>query len=102
MEEKEKMDLESAKTWSDAEKLIAERLLESNDSLARSAIEQANRNVKKWFIIAIISIAALVATNSCWLYVFQSYEYVSQDGNGVNNINSGTQGDLLNGAESED
>lgn len=101
MVDKGKMDIESAKTWSDAEKMIAERLLESNDSLARSAIEQANRTVKKWFIIAIISITALVVTNSCWLYVFQSYEYVSQDGNGVNNINSGTQGDLLNGAESE-
>ena len=96
MEEKEKMDLESAKTWSDAERLIAERLLESNDSLARSAIDQANRNVKKWFIIAAIAIAALVLTNSYWIYVFNSYEYVYQDGDGQNNYNNDIGGDVSN------
>lgn len=37
-----------------------------------------------------------------WREFFSSYDFVSQDGEGINNINSGEQGDLLNGAESQD
>lgn len=31
-----------------------------------------------------------------WRELFSSYDFVSQDGEGINNINSGEQGDLLN------
>lgn len=37
-----------------------------------------------------------------WRELFGSYDYVAQDGGGYNNINTGTQGDVNNGAESED
>lgn len=36
-----------------------------------------------------------------WRELFGSYDYVSQDGEGINSINTGTQGDINNGAESE-
>ena len=36
-----------------------------------------------------------------WRELFNSYDFISQDGEGINNINSGEQGDLLNGAEGE-
>lgn len=36
-----------------------------------------------------------------WRELFASYDYYTQDGGGYNNINTGTQGDVNNGAESE-
>lgn len=36
-----------------------------------------------------------------WRELFDSYDFISQDGGGFNNINSGEQGDLNNGTESE-
>lgn len=53
-----------------------------------------------WFIAFVVTLAALVGTNAYWIYVFQSYEYVQQYSSGINNINSGTQGDVLNEPES--
>ena len=88
--------LEDAKSWNDAEKMIAERLVESNDSLARSVIEQAKCSTRKWFIAFLVTLAALVATNVAWLYAFNSYEYVYQDGEGQNNYNNNVDGDVEN------
>lgn len=34
--------------------------------------------------------------NEKWMEMFGSYDFISQDGEGVNNINSGTQGDVTN------
>lgn len=93
--------LETVQSWNDAEKMIAERLVESNDSLARSVIEQSKATTKKWFIAFLVTLAALVATNAAWLYVWQSYEYVSQDGTGVNAINTGNQENIDYGSENE-
>lgn len=66
-----------------------------------SVIQQAERSAKRWFIAWIITLAALIGTNMAWLYVFQSYEYVSQDGYGTNNINTGTQEGIAFGTEDE-
>ncbi len=63
---------------------------------------QAKQNAKRWFIAWVITLGALVGTNAAWLHAFRSYEYVSQDGNGFNNINTGAQGDLNSGTESHD
>lgn len=75
--------------WSGTEKWLTE------------LIQQAKDNARRWFIAWLITLLALIGTNVAWLYVFQSYEYVSQDGEGVNNANSGTQGDLTIGTESK-
>lgn len=64
-------------------------------------VEQAKTNAKRWFLAWLITLIALIGTNMAWLYVFQSYDYVSQDGDGVNNANSGTQGDINIGTGSE-
>lgn len=34
--------------------------------------------------------------NEKWIELFESYDYMSQDGEGVNNINMGAQGDIVN------
>lgn len=36
-----------------------------------------------------------------WRELFNSYDYISQDGEGFNNVNSGTQGNLDNSSEAE-
>ena len=68
---------------------------------ATEVIEQSKKNAKRWFIAWMITLLALLGTNLYWIYQYNSYDYVSQDGEGVNNINTGEQGDLLNGTESE-
>lgn len=93
MDEKKPEDVQN---WNDAERMIAQKLFESNDSLARSVVEQSKAATKKWFIAFLVTMAALVATNAAWLYVFNSYEYVYQDGEGQNNYNSNVDGDVEN------
>ena len=77
-------------TWSDAGKFVSE------------LIQDAQRQSKRWFIAFVVTLVALVGTNTYWIYVFNSYEYVSQDGEGINTINTGNQEDINYGAESED
>ena len=75
--------------WGGMEKWLAE------------LIQQAKDNAKRWFIAWIITLVALIGTNMAWLYVFQSYDYITQDGEGVNNANTGTQGDVNIGTDSQ-
>lgn len=74
---------------------------DTNNSFAMEVLEQAKRNTKMWFATWVLTMAALIGTNAYWIYTFNSYDYVSQDGEGINNINTGDQGDLQNGAESQ-
>lgn len=52
-------------------------------------------------IVLAMGIIAFYANDEKWRELFSSYDYVSQDGEGINNVNSGSQGDLNNGAASE-
>lgn len=63
---------------------------------ATQVIEQAKRATKRWFIAWLITMIALVVTNVYWIEMLNSYEYVYQDSEGINNINTGSQGDLSN------
>ena len=87
MEEKKKSEKLS---WDSVEELFA-----------TSVIRQAESAAKRWFAAWLITIAALIGTNAYWIYQYNSYDYVSQDGAGINNINTGSQGDIDNGSESE-
>lgn len=68
-------------------------------------LRDLQRNSKRWFIAFIITLFLLFGTNMAWLYVFQSYDYETeeyeQDGNGYNNINTG-KGNINNGITSFD
>ncbi len=69
-----------------------------------SAMARSERHIRRLVIALIVSIVMIVVTNIAWLYVWNSYEYVSeettysQDGEGVNIIgdrnNYGTEGDV--------
>ena len=84
------MDKENKESWDNLEQFFAVEV-----------IEQSKKNAKRWFLAWIVTLAALIGTNAAWIYVAQSYEYVSQDGSGQNNINTGTQGDVTHGTENE-
>lgn len=84
-ESNKKANNEEVTTWDDAEKLVTEVLRDNQ------------RQAKRWFAAFLITLAALVATNTYWIYVFNSYEYVSQDGEGYNYYNSEIGGDVENG-----
>lgn len=66
------------------------------------------RTVKRLIIALIISIILMFASHALWLWAWTSYDYsskettYSQDGEGINNINTGKQGDLNNGAKTDD
>ena len=64
--------------------------------LATNVIEQAKKDAKRWFIAFLVTLVALVGTNAAWLYVFNSYEYVYQGGEGQNNYNNNIDGDVEN------
>lgn len=68
---------------------------------ATEVIEQAKTSAKRWFLAWLITFAALVGTNVTWIYAWQSYEYVSQDGEGINSINTGHQEGIEYGADGE-
>lgn len=60
------------------------------------------RDVRQWVVI-IVLIAAFLVSNIGWLiyesqYDTYAYEY-TQDSEGLNNINTGEQGDVLHGPE---
>lgn len=110
MEAKENKGI-APETWEQMSGLVAD-LMQRNASLAAEvakyrdgwameAMQQAKQNAKRWLIAWAITFIAGIATNATWLYVWQSYEFVSQDGTGLNSINTGSQGDLINGTESE-
>lgn len=73
----------------------------TEEFFATQVIEQGKASAKRWFIAWLITMVALVGTNLYWIYQYNSYDYYSQDGEGINNINTGTQGDLDDGTESE-
>lgn len=65
-------------------------------------LARAERHIKRLWIALIVAIVALLCSNIAWLYYESQFETISysQDGAGLNNINTGSQGDVY-GAESE-
>lgn len=70
------------------------------------------RTTKRLIFAIIFTITLLFASNALWLYAWMQYDYestdetttyeYSQDGQGYNNINTGMQGDVNNGASLDD
>lgn len=67
-----------------------------------STIARMERQIKRLWIALIVALVALLATNLCWIYYESTFEtiYYAQDGEGMNNINTGTQGDV-NGTDGQ-
>ena len=73
--------------WNSAEKFVTE------------LVHDTQKQAKRWFIAFLVTLSALVGTNIYWIYQWNSYDYVSQGGEGYNYYNSDVEGDVNNGAE---
>ena len=83
----------------------------TNDDMAVMPIAQHEKDqqrlmsiIKKQFIAIIVLICLLFGSFGLFVWYESQFETISyeQDGEGINNVNYGKQGDLNNGAESED
>ena len=65
-------------------------------------MERMERHCKRLWIAVIIALSLLAITNLAWLWYESTFVTVSytQDGEGLNNINTGSQGDVY-GSDSE-
>lgn len=61
-----------------------------------SEMARAERREKRLWIAVIVLIFSLIATNAGWLAYESQFEtiYWEQDGDGLNNMNTGDQGDV--------
>lgn len=105
---------------SEAEERSGERMEEKNKDLMQipyivyeSSQARSERTIKRLIIALIIAVVLLCGSNALWLYEWTRYDYVTtdtesetktdttytQDGAGINNINTGDQGDVTNGAD---
>ena len=68
-----------------------------------SDMSRMERQLKRLWIIILVLIGLLFATNLMWVIYECQYSTISyeQDGEGLNNINTGIQGDVDYGTESE-
>ncbi|MCI8629246.1 MAG: hypothetical protein HFE57_07050 [Firmicutes bacterium] len=66
--------------------------------LASDLLSMLKKQLKALWIIIFLLLVALVGTNMAWLWVFQSYDYVSVDSSGEAPANYiGNDGDIYNG-----
>ena len=68
-----------------------------------SSMARMERHIKRLWISLIVAVCLLFASNTGWMIYESQFDTVSyeQDGEGINNVNIGEQGDLINGAEGE-
>ena len=68
-----------------------------------SSMARMERHIKRLWVAVIVSVCLLFASNVGWMIYESQFEtfYYEQDGEGINNVNIVEQGDLSNGAESE-
>lgn len=72
---------------------------EEKGNSATDVLAALLKQLKVMWIVIFVLIAILFITNGIWIYVFQSYDYVTQDGGGMNYFNREVGGDVYNGAE---
>lgn len=65
---------------------------------------RSERHIKRLWIVTIILAVLLVATNIAWIIYNSTFDTISysQDGEGINNVNIGEQGDVQNGTDNTD
>lgn len=93
------------------------KVQEQETNTASSVIYHIEKVSKRWIFFASVAFATLGITlggallrqmninqqnEKDWKKLFSDYDFISQDGEGINSINDGTQGDLNNGAASKE
>lgn len=70
---------------------------------AQKEIERSDKHTIKWMVAFFVCLALFFGTNVGWIVYESQFETISyeQDGEGLNNVNVGEQGDINYGAESQ-
>lgn len=68
-----------------------------------ASMARMERQIKRLWIAVIVAVCLLFASNAGWLIYKSQFETITYEHGGgeINNVNYGEQGDLNNGAESE-
>jgi hypothetical protein len=68
-----------------------------------ATVARQERQIKRLWIALIVAISMLFASFALFVWYEAQFETITyeQNGEGINNVNYGEQGDLNNGAESE-
>lgn len=87
--------IELQKFYDESKSSLASEVMADNDK------KDARKNKIIAYLIGviIILIIGLIGTNVYWIYQWNSYDYVSQDGEGYNYYNADVEGDVNNGAD---
>ncbi len=64
---------------------------EVNGKLTSEILADGRKREKRYIAIIVLLVVVFSAIFIYWMYIFNSYEYVSQDGSGINSINTGNQ-----------
>lgn len=74
---------------------------EEKEVFVLELLSEIKRQSKRWMIAFFVVLALWAATIAGFVLFLNQYEFESytQDGSGYNNINTGEQGDVVNGAE---
>lgn len=74
---------------------------EEKEVFVLELLSEIKMQSKRWMIAFFVVLGLWAATIGGFVWFLNQYEfeYYSQDGNGYNNINTGEQGDVINGAE---
>lgn len=75
-----------------------------NGIWASELIDLLKTQCRRWAIAFFVVIGLWAATIGGFIWYLNQYDFESytQDGSGYNNINTGTQGDVVNGADISD
>lgn len=76
-----------------------DKTTKNKENSATDVLCELVKQLKTMWVIITLLIFLLVGTNMAWLWVFQSYDYVSQDGEGYNYFNRDVDGSVYNGSE---
>lgn len=74
---------------------------EEKEVFVLELLSEIKKQSKRWMIAFFVVLALWAATIGGFVAFLSQYEFESytQDGNGYNNINTGEQGDVINGAD---
>lgn len=89
------------------------KIQEQEPNISSSVIYHIEKVSKRWIIFASVAFAAMAAllayqmglkqqSDREWKELFNSYDYISQDGNGENYYNSNVSGEVNNGSADQE
>ena len=90
----------SPESWEKIINHVADMEREHQDrsgQLVSELMSDSSKREKRLIAIIVALVIAFVGTNAYWIYQWNSYDYVSQDGQGYNYYNSDVEGNVSNG-----